>query len=83
MRGVEPRTSCMPCKRSNQMSYIPSSKPTLKFRFAVRQKLQPNAMLLLSKFQTAVSCPVLKFWKAATCNDYIELSLLILVMAVT
>lgn len=23
MRGVEPRTSCMPCMRSNQLSYIP------------------------------------------------------------
>lgn len=22
-RGVEPRTSCMPCKRSSQLSYVP------------------------------------------------------------
>ncbi len=23
IRGLEPRTSCMPCKRSSQLSYIP------------------------------------------------------------
>ena len=26
IRGLEPRTSCMPCKRSSQLSYIPSQK---------------------------------------------------------
>jgi hypothetical protein len=25
IRGLEPRTSCMPCKRSSQLSYIPMS----------------------------------------------------------
>ncbi len=26
IRGLEPRTSCMPCKRSSQLSYIPMSR---------------------------------------------------------
>ena len=35
--GVEPTTSCMPCKRSSQLSYIPALRgkySAFKFQFA-------------------------------------------------
>ena len=29
--GLEPTTSCMPCKRSSQLSYIPGTSAKVKF----------------------------------------------------
>ena len=39
VRGVEPLTSCMPCKRSSQLSYTPILVASTCFPIAIKKAL--------------------------------------------